>query len=484
MSAMPRMAEANPPRLGVGVVYVPGLEPLLQGGHDLIQVIEVEPQTFWRYNPDAEPAFRANPATIEMLRGYRATKLVHGVGFPVGGTHAPGHLHLPLFVETISGLHAPWASEHLSFNQAGTPEEMFRTGFLLPPLQTPAGARAAAASIRAFADGLPVPFAVENGANYLRPRPGEMSDGAFVRAVVEEADCAILLDLHNLWTNERNGRQTVADFVDEIPRERVWEMHIAGGFAYGGYWIDAHSGAIPEPLLDCAAQVIPRLPNLGAIIFEILPPFIPHLGIDGLREQLEALHRLWALTDAPRAEAATTAHPTPAALPQGSIAPEEWERTLGSLAAGQAYDGPLTRELRDDPGVEILQKMVREARAGMIVDALKLTSRLLLIHGGASLLRGLLEGFWAVAPPQLFASEEAEAFGAYLERQSLAVPYLAEVLDFERAVGRTLIDGSERLAYFSCDPSVLLDALAEGRFPAALPEGSYAITVTPPAAQA
>jgi hypothetical protein len=322
---------------------------------------------------------------------------------------------------------------------------------------------------------------VENGVNYLRPRRGEMSDGEFLRDVVVDADCAILLDLHNLWTNERNGRQSVATFMDEIPRERVWELHIAGGFEYGGYWIDAHSGAIPEPLLDLAAQIIPTLPNLGAIIFEILPPFVPRLGIDGVREQLEQLHRLWALTESTTKGDLAISDPAPTMVQGGNISPQEWERTLGSLTIGKDCDGPLARELRDDPGTAVLQKMVNEARAGMIVDALKLTSRLVLIHGGASLLRKLLEDFWAGTPPRRFASEESELFAEHLERQHLTVPYLAEVLGFERAVGKTLIDGRERVVEFSCDPSQLLDALADGVMPPALTEGSYALRVTPPA---
>src|SRR5262249_35407372 len=120
-------------------------------------------------------------------------------------------------------------------------------------------------------------------------------DGVFVGAVVESADCGILLDLHNAFANAVNGRQSVEDFLFQLPLDRVWEIHIAGGFVLEGFWLDAHSGAIPDPLLEIAKRVIPTLPNLKAIIFEIFPSFVPVVGSDLIRTQIEKLHELWSL---------------------------------------------------------------------------------------------------------------------------------------------------------------------------------------------
>ena len=111
----------------------------------------------------------------------------------------------------------------------GVPRGTYATGFLLPPLQTEQGPRAAARTIRQTGAALDLPLAVETGINYLRQQPWELSDGAFVARVSELADCDILLDLHNLWTNARNGRQCVADFLAEIPPQRIREIHLAGG---------------------------------------------------------------------------------------------------------------------------------------------------------------------------------------------------------------------------------------------------------------
>lgn len=47
-----------------------------------------------------------------------------------------------------------------------------------------------------------------------------MPDGLFVPGMAEEADCHILLNLHNILANQKNGRQSVKEFLEYIPSER------------------------------------------------------------------------------------------------------------------------------------------------------------------------------------------------------------------------------------------------------------------------
>lgn len=63
-----------------------------------------------------------------------------------------------------------------------------------------------------------------------------------MRRVVESADCGLLLDLHDLFANALNGRQSLDEFLDLAPLDRVWEVHLAGGMEVDGFWLDAHSG--------------------------------------------------------------------------------------------------------------------------------------------------------------------------------------------------------------------------------------------------
>jgi uncharacterized protein (UPF0276 family) len=464
------------PELGVGVVYWPELEPLLEAGAELPVVLEIEPQALWYELGGAEP-YRIDRDALERVAAFRQAKLVHGVGFPVGGSRLPAASSLPPLVDVIQALEPAWASEHLGFNRASGPDGDFATGFVLPPRQTPEGIEAAARTIRAVAGRLPVPFAFEVGANYLRPRDDELADGSFFAAVAEEADCGILLDLHNVWLNERNGRQPVAELLGELPLERVWEVHVAGGFELDGYWLDAHSGAMPEPLVDLAADVVPLLPNLKALVFEVIPEHIPRFGLDAVAGQLAILARLWARRGG-RAAVGDVSPPVFAPQRGGAPGPAEWEGALGALAAGRPASGPLAGELAADPGVAVIRRLVDEFRAGMVVDALRLTSRLILVTRGEETLRRLLADFWRTTPPAVFGSVEAQAFADFLEAQRPDVPYLPEVLAFERALIQARTTGEPASVVFDHDPAELLAAVEEGRLPTSPAAGRFAVAVT------
>jgi uncharacterized protein (UPF0276 family) len=443
------------PELGVGIVYSSALEPLLEAAPDLVNVLEVEPQTTWIETRSAEAPYLARADIQEHLAGLPGRKLVHSIGTPVGGSVAAHAAQIPLLRRTVEHLQAPWVSEHLSFNLTAD----FFTGFFLPPRQSDAGLKTYIEIITRLQDGVGVPLAIETGVNYLRPRPDEMPDGEFVATVAEAADCGILLDLHNVYCNERNGRQKAEQFLAQLPLDRVWEVHLAGGFELEGFWLDAHSGAIPEPLERLARDVVATLPALKAIVFEIFSSFLPHFGLDATRRELEKLHGLWAL----RGSRVTKPRPpAPARAPATGISPAEWERALGGLVIGRAPSTALGEELANDPGVPLVQGLVKEFRASMVVAVFRLTSRLLMLALGPDIFRALLEDFWSKTPPHQYAGTEADAFGEYLAALPLRLPQLQSILAFERAALETMRDGASRVVRFNVDPLPMLRALVDG----------------------
>ncbi len=453
----------NLPELGVGITYFPGLEPAVDRHAGFIQVLEVEPQTFWTRARSGE--LRIQESTLRQVRSYPFAKLVHGVGAPVGGTLPPHPAHTEPMRQTIGILQPAWVSEHLSFNRIIDGAEEQETLFLLPPRQTLEGVRAAVRSIRAMADALGMPVAVETAVSYMRTRQDEMADGEFFRTVVECADCGILLDLHNLWVNQRNGRQSVEAFLDQTPLDRVWEVHVAGGEELGGLWLDAHSGPMQEAFYELAQRVVPLLPNLRALIFEMFPSYLPRLGDEFFGEEFERLHRLWDL----RGRSCRRSRPSAG----------EWEAALGRVALKRQPRNDLERELADEPGAGVMQELIGEFRAGYVLSALRLSSRLLLLALGEAGFRELLAKFWAASMPHSFASQEGEAFAAFLKDQNLAIPYLAEVIEFDLALLATQVDNEPKLVKFTVAPLPMLRALGEGRMPTEFEEGEYELLVTP-----
>lgn len=474
---------SNLPELGVGIVYLPGLEPLIEAGRDVIDVIEIEPQTFWFKTASPDSSYRIDKRALERLASYPHHKIIHGVGFPVGGTLPFDREQLAPFIEMIVSLRAPWASEHLSFSRANSPDGTFSTGFFLPPLQTPETVAVAAANICELSAQLPVPFAFETGVNYLQPVQGEMSDGAFFRAVAETADCGIVLDLHNLWCNQINGRQTVLNALKEMPLERIWEVHLAGGDNMRGYWLDAHSGLVPSALMHLARDIVPWLPNLKALIFEIVPDYMPtkQLEHSHLLSQLKEMQSLWQNRRS-KTQVSFRCSLEPIQIPPTidvMPSPSEWESTLAALVLNRPPKHQFESHLTGDRGIEVLRELVASVRTGIIVESLMLTYRLIVLSMGEPKFLEMLREFWKTTPPELFATQESQNFADFLMLQSFCISHLKEVLAFELALCQVRIHGEQITVRFTCDPLPFLTALGGGRLPDITSEGEFELTITP-----
>jgi uncharacterized protein len=473
--------------LGVGLVYLTELDPLFRENNPDLSVLELEPETFWerseRISLGSKPSFVPNAEAMARISALPQRKLIHSVGFPVGGSVCYGGDYVTPLANAISTLGALWVSEHLSFNVIQNGDNIEPIGFLLPPRQTCAGVKTAVRNIRSLASQLPAPFAFETGVNYLQPRADELPDGEFFALIAEEADCGILLDLHNLWVNERNGRQPVAEVMDRLPLDRVWEVHIAGGMMLGDYYLDSHSDAIPPPLLDITAQLIPGLPNLGALIFEILPGYVPQLGLDTVRHQLAELNALWRLRSA-KSVCVRRRPVLPANRSDGPGDVVEWERILGMLAVGHLP----TRADRDehalalDPGLKVLQTLINEFRDGRISRAMRFTMILMLAHLGPNPVHDLLHDFHKNSFPDIFTSGEADRFAEYLRGRMATlppVPFLADVLNFEHALIRAALYGATSRIEWNIDPGELFSALEAGRVPTAIRTVHFTMDVVP-----
>lgn len=460
------------------MIYFSGLEPLLEAHPGVVDLLEIEPQTTWLERPDRPGEVWVQPEVEAHLAALPYPKLVHSVGTPVGGSVPGIAAQLPLLRNCVKQWNAPWASEHLAFNL--TPD--FFTGFFLPPRQTDAGLEVYVPAIRKLASAVDVPFAFETGVNYLQPRADEIPDGEFVALVAERAECGILLDLHNIYTNEWNGRQTVQDFLKQIPLDRVWEMHVAGGFELDGYWLDAHSGRMPDAMVALAREIIPHLPNLKAIVFEMFTSFLPRFGLDAIHAEMDRVRSLWELRrpGMPWAARTPALQIEPACEREPRIDVADWESALGGLAIGQTPQGAAATALQLDKGVALMRGLIHEFRASMVVGVYRLSCRLMMLTLTPDVFRAILEDFWQHHPPRQYAAGEAESFMDYLRGKNVQWPQLAKVMEFEKAAMEVVLSGEPRVVKFTADPFPMLRALAEGRLPEIIPqEGDYEIELKP-----
>jgi hypothetical protein len=255
-------------------------------------------------------------------------------------------------------------------------------------------------------------------------------------AVSEAADCGILLDLHNVLCNWRNGRQSVAEFCDTIPLDRVWEIHLAGGERERGFYVDAHSGLVEPELMEIATALVPRLPNLRAITFEIMPERVAEVGLPAIGRQLERIRDLWNL----RANTGERYFNATQTLPSSDPPlndPEAWERLLGCAIIGRpqpAIDERSAQWWRSvTPALDLYRMLVGEARASAILSAAPRTTRLLLERCGGPGTRKILAEFWRQSPPQYTAVDEARAFFRFLSESEAERTGLMDAVSLDAA---------------------------------------------------
>jgi uncharacterized protein (UPF0276 family) len=456
------------PRLGPGAIYLRSLDSLFRSHADLIRVAEIEPQTLWTKSTAAGALPRGSAAEMRHLSTLTQRILTHGVGNPIGGTICDQERHIAEFRRWTEGLDSPWTSEHLSILDVQGASGSHPCGFLMPPLQTDRQVELAARNIRKREAAIGRPFAFETGVNYFAPRDCEMPDGEFFAAVAEAADCGILLDLTNLWVNDRNGRARLADVLAQLPLERIWEVHLAGIEFAHGYWLDAHSSGIDPYLVRVTQDLVVSLPNLGSVIFEIAPDRISPFGGAAFLREMEVLNRLWEATS-PVAEPSVAEARTPRS-PDTSPTPEAWE----VLIADQMLP-PRERQAGAREAIEIRAEDVRSFslymqlassfRAGTIAELLENTTRLLLIGLGEQKLRDLVDRYVSATLPAVYPTDEALRFRDFMNANPVSVPGLKEMLKFEATLIEAAANDRTIQITLTKDIDMMLADIAAGRMP-------------------
>jgi len=171
---------------------------------------------------------------------------------------------------------------------------------LLPIPFTAEAVRHVAARIRRAQEILETRIAVENASYYVAAPISEMDEAQFVRAVVEEADCWLHLDVNNVYVNSVNFGFDPAAFIREMPAERVVYLHMAGHFRESEtLLVDTHGAPVADPvwsLLETTYDTLGVYPTLLERDFNI-PPLAELVGEV---ERIERLQQAFAQPHARR----------------------------------------------------------------------------------------------------------------------------------------------------------------------------------------
>lgn len=237
------------------------LETLEQSTPDDIQFMEVAPENWINLGGRLGKKFRRYTERFPFV--------CHGLSLSIGSP-APLNTELLHAIKKLMQEHGiRYYSEHLSY--CSDDGQLYD---LLPIPFTEEAVDYVAARIQQAQDILGQRIAIENSSYYCAPQQ-EMSESEFINAVIKKADCALLLDVNNIYVNSINHRYDPFEFLASLPGERTAYIHIAGHYEEAeDLRVDTHGTAVIDPvwaLLEKSYALFGVKPTLLERDFNIPP---------------------------------------------------------------------------------------------------------------------------------------------------------------------------------------------------------------------
>lgn len=185
--------------------------------------------------------------------------ITHGVSLNLGGRHDPEHARrLRALLDRVD---PAWFSDHLCLTGAHQ-----QVHDLLPLPYVPSVRDHVIDRIKRIQDDTGRLFAVENVSSYLTYSASEASEWDFLAQVVEGADCALLLDVNNIFVSACNHGFDPQDYLARVPTDRVVQIHLAGHSIREGHRLDTHDHPVCDEVWDLYAAAIRRLGAVTTLI--------------------------------------------------------------------------------------------------------------------------------------------------------------------------------------------------------------------------
>ena len=230
----------------------PHLGPLQDRVPEAIDFFEISPENWLGVGGRLGEAFE---------RVASARPLVcHGLLLDLGGPDPLDAAFLERLKQFLDRHEAVIYGDHLTF--CADHGQLYE---LLPMPFTEEAVRHVAARIRQVQNSLERRIAIENASYYLT-LSDDLDEIVFINAVLDEADCDMLLDINNIYVNSVNHQYDAEAFLASIPPERIAYAHMAGhANEADDLIIDTHGAAVIDPvwsLLEFAYRKFGVFPTL------------------------------------------------------------------------------------------------------------------------------------------------------------------------------------------------------------------------------
>lgn len=217
-----------------------------------VDFMEVAPENWIPYGGRLKEQFKRYAERFPFV--------IHGLSLSIGGPTPLDTDFVKQVAEFIKTYDIQCYSEHLSY--CSDDGHMYD---LMPIPFTEEAVHYVAKRIQQVQDIIGQQIAMENVSYYAAPGQ-EMTELEFLLAVLEEADCKLLLDVNNIYVNSINHKYNPEQFLKALPKERIAYGHIAGHYDEAeDLKVDTHGSDVkPEVwnLLDLAYEQFGVFPTL------------------------------------------------------------------------------------------------------------------------------------------------------------------------------------------------------------------------------
>jgi hypothetical protein len=107
---------------------------------------------------------------------------------------------------------------------------------------------------------------IENPSTYIDFPGADMTEWQFLDAMARRTGCGLLLDVNNVFVSASNHGFDAIDYLDNVPHDRVRQIHLAGHSQGAELLIDTHDRPVPASVWDLYAHVMPKLGPVATMI--------------------------------------------------------------------------------------------------------------------------------------------------------------------------------------------------------------------------
>jgi uncharacterized protein (UPF0276 family) len=188
--------------------------------------------------------------------------VMHGVSLSIGSTDPLNMDYLKDLKELEKRVEPKWISDHLCWTTFGG----HNTHDLMPLPYNQETLKHVVERVKIVQDYLGRQILLENASSYVTYKASDMQEWEFIKAIAEEADCLMLLDVNNIYVSGFNHDFNPKTYIDHIPSERVWQIHLADHENNGDFIVDTHDHPVIDEVWALYDYTLSKMDNLTTMI--------------------------------------------------------------------------------------------------------------------------------------------------------------------------------------------------------------------------